>query len=295
MKKLIRVVFCLSLFLVLTGCASNTISARQEYRGDSLARPSHIFVYDFAATPADVPPESALAAEYSAHPAPQTPEEIAAGRQLGAVIAQQLADKIRAMRLPAERVSGGVQAQINDLVIRGYLVSFDAGSAEKRIAIGFGSGASDLKATVEGFQMTEHGLRKLGGGTVDSGGSKSPGAALGVAGAMVMRRRSHVWNVGKRLACRYPYKPLNFFMVKKDETTSNNACFYSVCRHCTYALGMRDTYQREACRHPDRLSNSYRECAFVGRAVGSIEHRSQTAGAAGPVRCRAGGGIGRTA
>ena len=34
---------------------------------------------------------------------------------------------------------------------------------------------------VEGFQMTAQGLRKLGCGTGDSGGSKTPGAALGVA------------------------------------------------------------------------------------------------------------------
>ena len=38
-----------------------------------------------------------------------------------------------------------------------------------------------MKTAVEGFQMTAQGLRKLGSGTVDSGGSKGPGAALGVA------------------------------------------------------------------------------------------------------------------
>ena len=45
-----------------------------------------------------------------------------------------------------------------------------------------GAGASELKTAVEGYQMTAHGLRKLGSGTVDSGGSKGPGAAVGVAG-----------------------------------------------------------------------------------------------------------------
>jgi hypothetical protein len=72
--------------------------------------------------------------------------------------------------------------QINDIVIRGYLVSVKEGSAAERIAIGFGAGASALKTAVEGFQVTPQGLRKLGGGTVDAGGAKSPGAALGVVG-----------------------------------------------------------------------------------------------------------------
>jgi len=44
-----------------------------------------------------------------------------------------------------------------------------------------GSGASELSATVEGFQMTAEGLRKLGSGTTDSGSGKTPGAAVGLA------------------------------------------------------------------------------------------------------------------
>jgi hypothetical protein len=39
-----------------------------------------------------------------------------------------------------------------------------------------------LRTAVEGYQITPQGPRKLGSGTVDSGGSKSPGAVLGVAG-----------------------------------------------------------------------------------------------------------------
>jgi hypothetical protein len=35
---------------------------------------------------------------------------------------------------------------------------------------------------VEGFQMTAQGLRKLGSGTTDSEGGKTPGADLGVLG-----------------------------------------------------------------------------------------------------------------
>ena len=83
--------------------------------------------------------------------------------------------------MPAERAPIGMRPQINDLVIRGYLLSVDEGSAAKRVAIGFGSGGSELKTAVEGYQMTAQGLRKLGSGTLDSGGSKTPGAALGAA------------------------------------------------------------------------------------------------------------------
>jgi len=139
-------------------------------------------VYDFAATAADVPAYSTLAGQASEGATPQTAEQIATGRQLGAQIASQLVEQIRSMGLPAAQAVAGTTPQINDIVIRGYLISVNEGSATERLAIGFGSGASELRTAVEGYQMTAQGLRKLGSGTVDSGGSKGPGAAVGVAG-----------------------------------------------------------------------------------------------------------------
>jgi hypothetical protein len=48
----------------------------------------------------------------------------------------------------------------------------------KRLAIGFGSGSSELTTVVEGYVMTPQGLHKLGFGHVAAGGSKMPGAAV---------------------------------------------------------------------------------------------------------------------
>lgn len=166
MKLLSRTVPCLFVLLFLVGCASSDITARQEYQGERIARPDHIIVYNFAA-PRNVPNE-----------------QIATGRQVGAEIAKGLVEEIRNMGLPAVRASNQTTPRIGDLVIKGYLLSVEEGSADERVAIGFGSGASELKAAVEGYLMTDHGLRKLGSGSLDSGGSKSPGAALGVASAI---------------------------------------------------------------------------------------------------------------
>ena len=180
MKSITRSVFCVLALAVAAGCASTNVVGREEYRGEKIPRPAHIWVYDFAATPAEVPKESALSGEYSAHPTAQTPEQIATGRQLGVTIATQLVEEIRDMGLPAVRASDFTKPEINDLVIKGYLLSIDEGSAVKRVAIGFGSGGSQLKTAAEGFQMTAQGLRKLGSATLESGGGKTPGGALGV-------------------------------------------------------------------------------------------------------------------
>jgi hypothetical protein len=184
MKTRNYVVTCLFGLLVISGCASTKITSRSELVTGQIPRPNTIWVYDFAATPEDVPDESALAGQNLEHSAPQTAEEIATGRKLGAEIATQLVERINNMGMFAAHGSAETTPQLNDIVIRGYLISYNAGSAEKRFVIGFGSGSSDLKVVAEGFQMTAQGLRKLGSGTAAAEGAKTPGADLGVVGLL---------------------------------------------------------------------------------------------------------------
>jgi hypothetical protein len=167
--------------IVAVGCASTKVTSREQDVTEQLPRPGNIWVYDFAASASDVPADSALAGQYPEGDMAQTAEHIATGRELGSQIATELVAQIRDMGMPAARALPGTTPQINDIVIRGYLVSFDEGSATKRVAIGLGSGASELKVAAEGFQMTAQGLRKIGSGTLDSGSGKAPGGAVGLA------------------------------------------------------------------------------------------------------------------
>ena len=182
MQLLTRIGFCVLALVVAAGCASTKVSDEHRLVTGKIPRPHHIWVYDFAATPAEVPAESALAGQHDEHATPQTAEQIATGRKVGEAIATQLVEQILDMGMLAKRASAGTEPEINDIVIRGYLISVDEGDATKRVAIGFGSGASHLTTAVEGFQVTAQGLRKLGSGTVGAGGGKTPGAALGVVG-----------------------------------------------------------------------------------------------------------------
>jgi hypothetical protein len=166
--------------LLAVGCASTRVTNQQEVAIGKLSRPDHIWVYDFAATAADVPADSPLAGQPSAKS--QTAKDVTMGRELGHQIASELVTQISSMGLPAARGSAGVIPRINDIVIRGSLLSVDQGNEAERLTIGCGAGASELKTAVEGYQVTANGLRKLGSGTVDSGGSKGPGAAIGIAG-----------------------------------------------------------------------------------------------------------------
>ncbi len=179
--KLLLLAFCFFALAFMSGCASTKVTGRERLVYEKLPRPAHIWIHDFGASPADVPSDSQLAGQISTPAAPPTGEEAAIGRELGRGIADQLAADIREMGLPAERALAGVTPQVNDIVIRGYLVSIEQGDTAKRMIIGFGSGGSELTTAIEGFQMTAQGLRKLGSGITGSKGAKGPGAAVGGA------------------------------------------------------------------------------------------------------------------
>ena len=185
LARTISVLAGLLLGLCVTGCASTKVTSRQMLVTGQIPRPDHILIYNFAATPADVPSSSEYADPAYRPPLPQTSEEIQLGRELGSQVAYQLVREVQEMGMPAVQAAPGTQVRLNDIVIRGYFVSVDEGSTAKRLAIGFGSGSSKLVTVVEGYQMTATGLRKLGSGTVDAGGSKGPGASLGVVGWVV--------------------------------------------------------------------------------------------------------------
>jgi hypothetical protein len=171
---------CLLAVLFVTGCASTKVSNQNQLVTGPLPRPGVIWVYDFTADPADVPADSELSKADKAA-TPPTAEEAAAGRQLGIGIATGLVKEIQAAGMSAASATAATKPQINDIVIRGYLVSIEQGSTLKRMTIGFGAGGSELTTMVEGYQMTATGLRKLGSGTVGATGSKGPGAGLGAA------------------------------------------------------------------------------------------------------------------
>jgi hypothetical protein len=175
----------LVLTLLLAGCASTKVTNRERLVYERLARPNQILVYNFAASPADVPADSSFASPEAAPAGPSTDEELALGRQLGESIAAQLVADIREMGLPAEQISAPATPQVSDIVIRGYLVSIEQGSTAKRMTIGFGSGGSELTTAIQGYQMTTNGLRKLGSGSMGAKGGKGPGAALGGAAWLI--------------------------------------------------------------------------------------------------------------
>jgi len=175
------------LFCFLAGCASTKVSHGKRLVNESLPRPDVIYVCSFTDNPADIPTDSTVSSQVSKPDSPPTSQESATGRLLGNSIAAKLVAGIQDLGLPAKQVSSSTMPmlQMNDMVLKGYFISINKGSAAKRMSIGFGAGGSELTTLLEGFQMTSQGLRKLGSGTIESKGNKGAGAAWLIAGGPV--------------------------------------------------------------------------------------------------------------
>jgi hypothetical protein len=162
------------------GCASTEITQREAYRGQRLPRPNRILVYDFAATAADLPEFSRAAERYASPEQPRTSEEIAKGRELGALVGERLREKIKEMRIPAVPATLRTSPRPGDLALVGYFESIDEGSRFRRMVIGFGTGTAEMTTQVEGYRMTDSGMHPLGSAELESGGNKMPGVFIPV-------------------------------------------------------------------------------------------------------------------
>lgn len=187
MKSNSRILLCLLALFVGAGCASTNVTQQTPLSSPGLARPNQIWVYNFIANSADMPTNSSIGADVGAPSTPPTSGEIDEGRELGALIAQNLVADINAMGLSAVQAGPGSTPQVGDGVIRGYLVSVQGGgtgSMVQRFVIGFGAGTSEMDTVVEGYAVTPQGWRKLGSGTLTSSGNKAPGMVVPAAVAI---------------------------------------------------------------------------------------------------------------
>ena len=185
MKHINRVAaWMLALTVVTAGCAQTQVTADDYYLGPHVKRPGRIIVHDFAASSADIPPGSRMVGRYAEPPTPLTQQQLAIGRQLGAEVATALVAEIQAMGLPAVRAAGQPGPQLGDLVLMGYFEAVDPGSVSSRVMLGFGDGTAHLRTAVEGYLMTDTGLRRVSSGEVDAGGDRTPGLALPIAAAV---------------------------------------------------------------------------------------------------------------
>jgi hypothetical protein len=185
MNRIVFLAGVLATTVAITGCAGTSVSERQTTAANQdIVRPERIIVYDFAATPTDLPADSTIAKLHQQRTTPQSEKEIALGRRLGDLTAAYLIETLNKQGIAAVDGSTGSVPRPGDGVIRGEFVSIDEGSRATRMLIGFGAGAAELKTLVETYQVTAAGLVPLGSGQVETAGGKIPGILVPVGAGM---------------------------------------------------------------------------------------------------------------
>ena len=179
LNKVLGLVSCIVFLVIVSGCASTKVVEQNKIVTEILPKPSKIYVYDFIANPQDIPKGTSILAKAAEESPVMSKENIKIGRKLGASIAEQLVIDINNLGLSAELGSKKSMPKPNDIIIRGYLVSINQGNAAARFAIGLGMGGSSISTVVEGFQMTDQGIRKLGEAKLQAGSNKTPGGGIG--------------------------------------------------------------------------------------------------------------------
>lgn len=173
----------LALFLV--GCAGASTQVGPQYsEAKSLPRPPVVLVYQFAVDADDVVVDTFGINRAS------TLERVKKGRVFARGLAFRLFKKVKELGIPTRLATPDAKVPLNALVVKGQFLTIDEGSRAKRMIIGFGAGAEEVRVMVQVYQMTETGLRRISEAEGEAHGRKTPGiagpAAVAVGGGMVV-------------------------------------------------------------------------------------------------------------
>ena len=173
------------LIAVGMGCASAGVTPMTKIAdGSMLPRPGVLLVYDFAVAANDVMIDT-LGAQFMSEGEKLTEKEQTA-RATANAFSVALVEQLRNDGINAQRAERGDIPPLHALVLKGQFITIDEGSRAKRMIIGFGAGSSKLRARVQAYQATQHGLRRLAEAEAEASGSKMPGMAIPVAGGAAM-------------------------------------------------------------------------------------------------------------
>jgi Domain of unknown function (DUF4410) len=164
-----------------------TVTVLQSYQGATkLAKPTQTLVYDFAVPPDAITIDDSAAGRLSDRgplhrlrgDSGQNSDPNAVAAKVQSTFTQNLVKALQKTTIPAMAATASTSdAGAQTLVVRGEFTAVDEGNKTKRIMIGFGRGASDVKAHTTVTLITPTGPVVLGEFTLNSASGKKPGAA----------------------------------------------------------------------------------------------------------------------
>jgi hypothetical protein len=163
---------------VLGGEAKIEVLHRYE-RPDMLPKPAQVVIQDFTNS-GPIITDAEVSHHHHHADSHVTPDELV--QQLQDSFAKTLIGQLKKMNLEPERLSDASTVVGSALVIEGEFTSIAPGNSRKRIIVGFGRGASDLKTHVTIYELGNGHRIILLECNIDSQSGKKPGAVMSTSG-----------------------------------------------------------------------------------------------------------------
>src|SRR6266850_157967 len=137
------------------GCARISTQYVQQTT-DRLARPALILVHDYQVSPDEVQLDSALSSRLrrAVKGTPKTEDQLKVEQEVSRTLTTTLVDEMRKLGIPAEPARMASPVAGPTLSIEGQIVSIDEGNKAKRLVIGLGSGASEVRTLTQVYEVT---------------------------------------------------------------------------------------------------------------------------------------------
>ena len=144
----------------LAACARTSVE-NVSSRAIGLPRPQLIVVHDFGVSAGDVALDSGVGARLKLmmRETPAAEEELKIGREVARIVTENLVKEISKLGLPAVPAATAGPVSGPTLSIEGHFVSVDEGNRLRRMVVGFGAGASEVRTLVQVYETTNEGRR----------------------------------------------------------------------------------------------------------------------------------------
>ena len=190
----------------ITGCAR--VSTQDvNVRAVGLPRPLQIVVHDFALSPGAVSLDSAPGSRLMemTKGTPEAEEQAKVGREVARVVTEKLVKEVSKLGIPAVAAASATPVAGPSLAIEGQFMSVDEGNRMRRMVVGLGAGASEVRTLVQVYETTNEGRRLVEDfyTTVKSSRKPGMGPMVGVGAAAGRAVTSAVVSGGVGLATEH--------------------------------------------------------------------------------------------
>jgi len=148
--------------IVMAGCARVSTEHVQKSI-DVLPRPQVILVHDYQVSPNEVQLDGAISSQIAraVKSTPKPEAQLKVEQEVSRVLTTTLVDEIRKLGIPVEPATMASPVAGPTLSIEGQIVSIDEGNKAKRLAIGLGAGASEVRTLTQVYEVTSAGGHHL--------------------------------------------------------------------------------------------------------------------------------------